>query len=126
MYWSWVRVADDNWGEVMAEENQVDTLRRECEVIIANSGWRQWRVVDLAHTVLTHLDRRDSEVAALKAQLAAKDEGIDQILAALNALYSALRVRHHGRMPDDVQAAYDNAGSTLAEWLAQRHQGQPK
>ena len=65
-------------------------------------------------------------IACLKAQLAAKDEAMTNLLAALNALYSALRVRHHGRMPDDVLAAYDNAGSTLAKWLSPCHQEQPK
>ena len=31
----------------------------------------------------------------------------------LRGLYMALRDRHHGRMPDDVQAAYDKAGKLL-------------
>lgn len=33
---------------------------------------------------------------------------------ALTGLYQALRERHHGRMPDDVRVAYEQAAAALA------------
>ena len=41
-----------------------------------------------------------------------------EMLAALRQLHCALRERHHGRMPDDVQQAYDNAGALLGRFVA--------
>ena len=41
-----------------------------------------------------------------------------EVLTALRQLHGALRERHHGRMPDDVQQAYDNAGALLGRFVA--------
>ena len=46
-------------------------------------------------------------VAALEAENA-------RLREALTGLYQALRERHHGRMPDDVRVAYEQAAAALS------------
>lgn len=46
-------------------------------------------------------------VTALEAENA-------RLREALSGLYQALRERHHGRMPDDVRVAYEQAAAALA------------
>ena len=41
-----------------------------------------------------------------------------ELLATLCGLHHALRDRHHGRMPDDIQAVYDKAGELLQRFEA--------
>lgn len=38
-----------------------------------------------------------------------------ELLAVLSTLHSVLKTRHHGRMPEEVQSAYDAAGTLVAE-----------
>lgn len=40
------------------------------------------------------------------------------LLATLRSLHGVLKERHHGRMPDDVQQAYDTAGELLRQFDA--------
>ena len=40
-----------------------------------------------------------------------------EMLAALRHLHGALRERHYGRMPEDVQQAYDSAGALLGRFV---------
>jgi len=47
--------------------------------------------------------------------LRAQDAEIEQLRAALADLHKVLRERHYGRMPDEVQRAYDAAGAALKE-----------
>ena len=41
-----------------------------------------------------------------------------ELLATLRGLHGVMRERHHGRMPEDVQQAYDSAGELLAQFFA--------
>lgn len=45
---------------------------------------------------------------------------VTELLEGLRGLYMALRERHHGRMPDEVQAAYDMAATLLRKYPAQQ------
>ena len=38
---------------------------------------------------------------------------LDVTMEALRELHTVLKQRHYGRMPDEVQAAYDKAGDVL-------------
>jgi hypothetical protein len=40
----------------------------------------------------------------------------NELFHCLDRLHSVLRERHHGRMPDDVQSAYDAAGELLRKY----------
>ena len=61
---------------------------------------------------VAHNKRANSDANA--AMLACAPE----LLATLCGLHHALRDRHHGRMPDDIQAVYDKAGELLQRFEA--------
>lgn len=106
--------------QIVRLKETVGYLSRRCESADSAAAIAATTQANL-HSIITDSTARERD---LRAELAAKHEELSKALAALDMLYSSLRVRRHGRMPDDVQAAYDNAGSTLDAWFAQRHQEQ--
>ncbi len=59
-------------------------------------------------------DQHD-ELAALRAELAAVKRDASVFRTTLSNLFNALQLRHYGRMPDDVQIAFDAAREVLKE-----------
>ncbi len=92
----------DNCVEVSAKGEFVyyaeyERLEKTLDALVPS-----WRGMDT--------DGRDYEQAAIHLL----QREVDDLKAALSSLYQALRVRHHGRMPDEVQTAYDAAGAVLS------------
>ena len=54
-----------------------------------------------------------NEIAMLEKMTTRLGASSTELHDTLRGLYMALRNRHHGRMPDEVQAAYDKAGELL-------------
>jgi len=65
--------------------------------------------------------QKAATIAMLEKMTACLGASSTELHETLHALYMALRNRHHGRMPDEVQDAYDKAGDLL-----RRHQSDVK
>jgi len=61
--------------------------------------------------------QKTTTIAVLDTMVVKLGVSSTELREALRDIYIALRNRHHGRMPDDVQTAYDKAGELL-----RRHQ----
>ena len=77
---------------------------REARAIIDEAG----NYVAYVHPIGT-----EPEDVARADEWAALLVSAPQMREALAELHGVLRVRHHGRMPDEVQHAYDRAGRVL-------------
>ena len=62
----------------------------------------------------------DEQAEARSTRAAEIARAIEPLREALRALHSVLRDRHHGRMPYEVQVAYDMAGELLQRHGAER------
>ena len=57
--------------------------------------------------------QKTATIAMLETMTTRLGASSTELHDTLRGLYMALRDRHHGRMPDEVQAAYDKAGALL-------------
>ena len=78
----------------MAEINALDRVVAECAREIAAQD-------------------ASSDFAALIRIIDAQAAEIERLRDALGALHGAMQRRHYGRMPDEVQRAFDAAGAAL-------------
>lgn len=62
--------------------------------------------------------QKSATIAMLETMTTRLGASSTELHDTLRGLYMALRDRHHGRMPDDVQAAYDKAGEVLRKHAA--------
>ncbi len=88
--------------------------------------------VEAAPWVCDAIMKLETELTRLRASLAAAPaqehatllagQGQDETMQALSDLTNALRERHHGRMPEEVQRAYDKAWAIV---FAGQHAASP-
>ncbi len=57
--------------------------------------------------------QKTATIAMLETLTGRLSASTNELHDALHGLYLSLRDRHHGRMPQDVQEAYDKAGDLL-------------
>ena len=57
--------------------------------------------------------QKTATIAMLETMTARLGASSAELHDTLRGLYMVLRDRHHGRMPDEVQAQYDKAGELL-------------
>ena len=62
--------------------------------------------------------QKTATVAMLEKMACQQGAASTELLEGLRGLYVTLRDRHHGRMPDEVQAAYDKAAELLRKYGA--------
>lgn len=87
----------------MNEERSADSVWRDPKDNCPTEGavlQREWR-------------HKTATIAMLEKMTARLGTSSTELHDALHGLYIALRDRHHGRMPDEVRAAYEKAGELL-------------
>lgn len=98
LYDDYILEACNNYPRVLGDLAMV-RAEYKCTLFVLGEGYTEELEI--------HPDKRRPLDSMVDEVIRQKDNELDELRTAAAALVAVLRKRHHGRMPDEVQRAYD-------------------